>query len=256
MDKVYNIGGLILGILGLATGIYFHYSTIDSRELSYTRELDAYKIYDKALLDKSQAISLYKNDSVKITENVYVTSIAIWNSGNLPIDIKDVRKDIEIKLNGLKSILDYRIVKQSDSSISRFVVQQIKGNQFGLKWRYFDPGDGLRLQIIYTGSPSVATELEGKILSTDFRAYTPFRKQERAIPTLIIVSFGIIITIVAGLGLLRRFRRPGITREYPTFKEYLLSGRMILVIITVIMYGIAVPWYYYNFFFETANIPY
>ena len=74
-----------------------------------------------ALLGDSQnyssEIKLLINDSLLATENVYLLTGTIWNSGELSIYENDVRKDIELNINDDNKILDYKIVKSIDEEI-------------------------------------------------------------------------------------------------------------------------------------------
>ena len=115
MNKTTNIIGVLVGIIGITLAVYFHYSTREIKEISYHTDTISLKIFDNNLIKDTQKISLYKNDSIKISRNVYLTTFSIWNSGNQPIPAKDIRKNLNVLFEGIDEILDYKIVKKCRS---------------------------------------------------------------------------------------------------------------------------------------------
>ena len=114
--------------------------------------------------NSSSKIQLFEKDTVPISRNVYLLTGSIWNSGDFPITKEDVRIPISLNLKKTNRILDFKITKQRDSSISGFVLNKFEDNSLQLGWNYFDPGFGFAFQIIYEGDINHNFEPTGKVL--------------------------------------------------------------------------------------------
>jgi hypothetical protein len=109
-------------------------------------------IFDKS--NSSPKIKLLVDDTLLIAQNIYITTLEVWNKGKLPITKEDIREDFYVYCSdSLSKILDFKILDEKESGISKFKLLQINR---GLKinWDYFDPGLGFLFQIIYSGSKS------------------------------------------------------------------------------------------------------
>ncbi|WP_298544369.1 hypothetical protein [uncultured Aquimarina sp.] len=123
----------------------------------YSIEKSPSLIYDST--SYSSKIKLYTNDSVTVDKNVYVVSMLIWNNGKLSITKERIRKDFELKvIDG--DIIDYKIVKENNKGVSNFKLLPTKEG-LKLDWGYFDGGDGVIIQLIYTGNSSSEAVLSG-----------------------------------------------------------------------------------------------
>lgn len=193
MNKFTNIIGVIVGVIGILLAFYFHHTTHESKELSYNLVPESFKIYDQDLISDSKSISLYKNDSIKIKNSVFLTTFSIWNSGNQPIPPKDIRKDINIKFSGINEILDLKIVKIIDPEISLIKATKLNDSTISLNWKYFDPKDGIKFQLLYTGNPILKSKVDGKILLTSIEEFLPKKKDKYTDLILIIALIPKII---------------------------------------------------------------
>lgn len=116
-------------------------------------------IFDKG--NASPKIKLLVNDSTSITENVYVTTLVIWNKGKLSINKEDVRKDFIIHCSDSKSqILDNKILDEREFGVSNFILIPIE-NKIKIEWDHFDPGYGFKVQVIYTGNNNTKLLVSG-----------------------------------------------------------------------------------------------
>jgi len=253
MGKLSNIISIAIGIIGIAIGVYFHYTTKEKKEITYYLNPETYKIFNKDLIKESRKISLYKNDTVKINQNVYLTTFSIWNSGNIPIDIKDVRKDLDVNFNGIKEVLDFSVTKEIEKGVSQFSLTQLNPSSFNLKWKYFDPDDGIKLQILYTGESIISTTVETKILKTDIKKFVQIKNKSSKL-FQIIVSTTIFIFLW--------FISFGFTKFRNTFSRIYvirLFERKIFKIsayILFFLYLIVIPLIYWKYFSEVNSVPF
>lgn len=160
--RPYNLTMLGFAIVALITGFYFYYEAKRVRNISYQINEQTLKLYDKN--NSSPAIKLLERDSIVITQNVYLFSGLIWNSGDLPINKEDVRESLSIRLKDIERILDFKIIKQTEPNISQFKLTKKANDELGVDWKYFDPNYGFSFQIIYIGKEMPGFNLTGKIL--------------------------------------------------------------------------------------------
>ena len=87
----------------------------------------------------------------KRIEDLTSTTYYIWNSGNEVLNNADIVEEtlkIECKLD---AILDARVIKQSDNS-NKFAVLNVTPTNIEILFEYMDSGEGVRLQVLHTGS--------------------------------------------------------------------------------------------------------
>ena len=111
-----------MAIASLSLAIYFYYNPRRDKNISYTFT-EATLIYDAS--KASPKISLLDSNKMQITDNVYVASFKIWNSGSEPIEPLDVRKPILLKITNSFQILDATIIKEKDVAISEFTLSPV-----------------------------------------------------------------------------------------------------------------------------------
>ncbi|MES2587676.1 MAG: hypothetical protein V4622_01775 [Bacteroidota bacterium] len=254
MTKIANWIGIITGVLGIILSFYFYFETKEKHEISFTLDSNSYKIYDNSTSKVLQKISLYQDDTLKINADVYLVSFSIWNSGNMPIEKKDIRKDLCIKFKGINSVLDYRIIKQTDAEVSQFKFKQNKkSSSFRMDWKYFDPNEGLKIQILYTGKEILQIDFGGKILKTDFEKYVPMKEQKESKYLLILGPIALMLLSFLVFSIYKRGDNSFLNRKLNQPKFIKLAK--VIVIILFIAYLILVPLTFYNYFFEGDNIP-
>tara|TARA_B100000953_G_C18005186_1_gene416323 strand:+ start:709 stop:1506 length:798 start_codon:yes stop_codon:yes gene_type:complete len=265
MKKSLNFLGLIIGITGILLAIYFHFSSNKEKEISYNVQNEALKIYDTDLLKKYQRISVYQDDSIKIDKTVYINTFSIWNSGDLPISKQDVRKDLIISFLGVEEILDVQILKEIDKEVSGFELIPIDSASYKLKWKYFDPKDGVKFQIIYTGESNIKPKIKTKILSTDIEEYKPTQSknfQEKGIYSIFIAGTGSIFLMLIVNSLISKRPYNPFTRIKNSKLLELKSYRIIFLVIKIIflimlmVYVILFSYLLYIYFFGTTSAPF
>jgi hypothetical protein len=257
MSKIANSLGLFIGTLGIAISIYTYNTTKTEKIISYNIGSESFKIFDNELIGKSQKITVLKNDSNKVKENIYLSTFSIWNSGNTTIDPKDVRKEIVIKFNGIKEILEYSILKEIDPKLSKFDLNKISSNSFRFKWKYFDPNDGLKIQLLFTGSPNLNVEIDSKIINTKINEYVPIRKKPNTISILI---FGTIIIIFIFLWIFKIYNVNDLFTIYwdkgDSYSSMFINIGIVIIISIIVLYLVLTPYFYYLYFTQADNNPF
>lgn len=163
--KPINIIFLLLALGGIIISIYFYQISERHKEITYTVDDIASKIYDSK--NAASSLHLLDKDSIPIKETVYLIRGKIWNSGNLPINNSDVRLPLKISLASCKKILDFKIGKQYKDGTQKFSLSKLNEKNLVVNWKYFDPKNGFSYQVIYLGLEKPNVSLRGKILDID-----------------------------------------------------------------------------------------
>ena len=250
MTKLMNILGIIVGLLGLIFGMYSYFSNQKKSEISYNIYSPSFKIYDSEITREMSSLNLFFGDSLKIRQNVYLTTFSIWNTGDLSINKNDIRKKIDIEFDGVGRILDLRTIKEVERGISNIKLSAVTNLSYCLDWDYFDPNNGLKIQLIYIGEEKVKCKVNGYILGTNIKEFIPIQNV-RDIPgrkTSIFILLGtILITVIITIMIIINRRK---NVRLPISKSY----RTIIIFTLVnIGYGFFIIYY---FFVRVQEIPF
>lgn len=162
IKKPFNIITLTIAIISIGLTIYFYVEGIKEKSICYKIEHNPSLIFDNEKI--SPNIRVLEKDSIIIAENIYMIKGMIWNDGDLPIEDKDIKRKIVIRLENINRIIDFKIEKQTDKENKNFQINKIDSISLNLSWEYFEPQDGLTFQIIYIGNPQPLFKVEGKII--------------------------------------------------------------------------------------------
>ncbi|WP_430411557.1 hypothetical protein [Kordia sp.] len=174
--RPFNILTLTLTVASLILSVFLFFKSQKIKSLSYQIDQTSSIIYDSE--NSSPKIKLFEKDSILLTENVYLLTGKLWNSGDIPVYKGDVRKDLELQIGSENRILDYKIIKQKDSSIANFSLTPKGINTLKVNWDYFDPNFSFNFQIIYTGSSNANFTILGKILDVSKVKYDDGRYKD------------------------------------------------------------------------------
>jgi len=188
-DKTIRVT-VIIGVITILATILIAVFAEKNREPVYSIINSPSLIYDKE--NASPKIKLVLDDSILVKDNVYVTTLALWNKGKLPIQIEDIRKDLYIKGTGnVSQVLDYKIVRENEAGISNFRLTPV-GDSLRINWDHFDPDYGCLVQLIYTGTKDTKLEINGAVLGSKVRMV--HAKTENSV--FYIVAFFFIIVVI------------------------------------------------------------
>jgi hypothetical protein len=137
----------MVGILGFAFAIYSHIINKEHKELTYASKTNSL-IHNQ---EKSfKKISVFYGD--KSIENLYVSKIAIWNSGNKVLKETDFVKDLNlaITLEEGCEILETNIINYTEKT-NAFNAVQTDNRKLTINFDYAEKKDGIVLQVIHTG---------------------------------------------------------------------------------------------------------
>lgn len=207
----WTIIGTIVGIVaGVVVAFFFFKLSEQRKQFAYTSPVTSIRIFDSK--SASPAIRVLDALGKPITEDVYVTEIVFWNSGNVPIEPSDVREPIKFVLSPVTRIIDLKVTGATRDNIAKFVVSEadVSGvaendrKAVQILWDHLDPGFGVRFQVTYVGLPSTETELaialQGYIVNAEG---LPVGESNRGTREFLIGSvFGFLASLVSGSFLL------------------------------------------------------
>ncbi len=148
---------LVVAVIFGGLTVYFYLDSREFREPVYLVEKEHKQVFDSTV--SSPKIKILDKDSNPVTDNIFLTTITLWNAGKLCIEPDDVRVPLQIQIKPISKLLDYSIVKESDPEIAKFQLSE----SLGLSWSYFDPGYGVKVQFLYSAPVQAGIEIIGKI---------------------------------------------------------------------------------------------
>ncbi len=165
--KPINIINLSIAVLSIILAIIFYYQSIMEKVPTYLMPEEHSLIFNSE--EAFPSISVMDKDSIRIKENIYLFTSTFWNSGQLPIEPDDVRKQINLILEPCNKILDIKKIEQTHPEISKFNLKETPPlndttRGINISWNHFDPNQGVKFQVIYSGKKPSRLYYDGVIL--------------------------------------------------------------------------------------------
>lgn len=152
MEKLmYNpYAWIVLSLCTIFSVIFAIYTWVAGRKI---KEISVDKYSNEIVKQgKSHIDKLELKYAGKEIEDLSSIIFYIWNSGNDVINANDMVGENAISiLSKNKQFLEAQILKQSDPS-NLFQVTKFDPTNVSLKFDYLDSGEGVKIQILYTGS--------------------------------------------------------------------------------------------------------
>lgn len=137
-------------LLAIPSTIFTIYTWRRGRKKSeFSTVKTSYKIISSEKKTSEKMVFLYDGKSIN---DLSVSKIAIWNSGNNEIRKEDIVSDCPLRIisQGDSTILDAEIIIQSDPA-DKFSVSSIDSNAVELGFDYVNKNDGIVVQIFSCG---------------------------------------------------------------------------------------------------------
>lgn len=179
---------LVVAVVSVGLTVYFYLDSREFREPVYLVDEEHKQIFDSTA--SSPKIKVLDKDSNPVTDNIFLATVTIWNAGKLSIEPEDVRVPLRIHIKPKSKLLDYSIVKESDPEITKFQLSE----SLGLSWLHFDPGYGVKVQLLYSSREQAGIELTGKIKGA--AKLKKFESTRRLNPNIIYVPFFLLVFVV------------------------------------------------------------
>jgi hypothetical protein len=162
--------GLVVAALGLLAGFWLS----EKPEGEITLKFTTVKIAEANL----PGIKILDNSNNQITGNIFGTEVVLWNTGDLTLGEKSdrIRKPITITFSGVSRIID-SVVQDTKNVDPTTISIEKSQNDVTIKWTQFDPGDAIKVFVIYTGQQQAAFEYEGRFVSTRLADISEFKEE-------------------------------------------------------------------------------
>ncbi len=186
-----------IAITGIGVSLFLYFLSIKKPEPVYIVKKEPSIIYDKTHV--GSRISLQVNGKTVVNENVYITTLVLWNKGRKTIETSDVGRKFYVKGNGNTEILDIKITKQKLEGIAGFKLIK-SGNAYQINWDRFESGFGVEIQIVYSGDVNSKVFIDGYVTGSFVKELS--NEKPSGYLNLLVKLFLSLFLLFCGLGLI------------------------------------------------------
>lgn len=160
--------GISLGVFGIFSGVYFYFTSKQSKTISVGRRELAIIGGKSPEFDESLEIRFDGKPVPRVT----LSRIVLWNSGNRTIDARDLveRDPLRIELEDGDQILKVNTLRES-RSVNAFEFLKVSERTLKVKFDFIDPHDGITFEVLHT-STIKSLEVLGTIKGQDKKVQT------------------------------------------------------------------------------------
>lgn len=158
-----GVGGLFVGVIGVAASIYTYSSSRRQREPYFITDPARTEILSRDRVGAAP-IRVTRSDGQPITSDLTAVRFYFWNAGGEAIKDAHLLEPLVLRIEDPSArVLDYSLLRSS-RPVCRFALQPGKTpNTLNVSFRILEHNDGGTGQIIYEGSPSARLTLTGAI---------------------------------------------------------------------------------------------
>jgi hypothetical protein len=162
--------GLVIALVGVVTGIWFAERPTGAIALKFTTV--------KIVQAGAPGIKIFDTENRPVTSSVFGTEILIWNPGDLPLGEKSdrIREPIKIKFLGNVQLIS-SVVQATINVDPRDLSIQPGQNELTIKWTQFDPGDVIKLFVVYSGEQQATITYAGRFIATEIKDISEFKEE-------------------------------------------------------------------------------
>lgn len=153
----FNLISLGVGIIGILVGIISYFKSRKVKLPCYTTRSTNIV---RDLVNKFESVEMFY--AGQPIENMTVTKIAFWNSGNETLNSQDIAAadPLKIHVKNDSKILDAKTLYQKNQANKFELSSAEKGSDICLRFDYVDKYEGAVIQIIHTGKSNRDVVLE------------------------------------------------------------------------------------------------
>ncbi|GJE59795.1 hypothetical protein [Methylobacterium trifolii] len=156
-NPAISLSGYFIGIVAFIFSIYTYEATKQRGQIYYASETKLiYAPLEPKVLPEPILAEKYQNHG-----RIYVTQFALWNGGNLSFEPQTQRTPIILSGDSNVAIFDVKIMTTKTITENNFTISKVQDHKYKIDWKVLDPEDGLKIQILHSGSPRSVT-IEGK----------------------------------------------------------------------------------------------
>src|ERR1035437_2941426 len=243
ISLVITIGAILFSIWAYRRG--------EKRRIPTVVTAPAPEVLVKPVVSRLAGFSVTCNGKPVGNNGITALFIYFWNDGELPILQSDVFSPYTIFFPKEARILDLAVTKSTRSilGIEAQVTSNGESDSVVIKFAVLEPGDGLKLQIIFDGPPDSQIIFGGscigsaklRVLAPDWTYFVSRSKrfEDTYMPLVVVLIRGAIVGCLTGIiNLIGRFVNPSFKRPLGIVL-FVLFGFCILWAIGYVFYG----WY-------------
>jgi hypothetical protein len=170
-DNQHWVGpaGILIGVIVSA---YFYFASREVGEVSL--KFNTVKIFQVGV----PSIKIFDRDNNQIVSNVFGCEIIIWNTGNLTLGDKSdrVREPLTVTLSSEAKIIDL-VIQDTKNVTANAIKLDRHENRIAVIWSQFDPGDAIKIFVIYASASQSPINYRGRSLQTRFLDVSAFEQE-------------------------------------------------------------------------------
>ena len=161
-NDMIGLAGFVVGLVGLAATVWTSWTTKVGARLSYRWKAERV-IGGDGELGEGIEVAFKGTPVIRLTRAV----IVVWNSGTATIRDSDIVQldPVRVQCEEYAEILSARVLQSSRQIVGAEIrVDPAKQNRALLAFDFFDPGDGVVIEVLHTGDerkPSFCGTLRG-----------------------------------------------------------------------------------------------
>lgn len=232
---------VIFAVIAFGVSLYFYYKGIRVGQVSYYAE--QVQVFDRKRVTSPGSVTAFPLTVLDahgqpIEDNVYAASVTIWNSGNAEIRKDDVRIPFRITLQGNPRLIDITPTFFTRDNVDRF---SLGGENF-ISWEHFDPGEGIKVRVIYADIAIREISVSGYAVGTkSIVDYQHYPKDFSAKYGMIIsISNVVLLSLLAIFLVVRLYMAQAGTRRYVVAE--VLASKYVFLLLMFLPIGVIVTW--------------
>jgi hypothetical protein len=159
-------------LIGVVVSIYIYAASKEVGEV--TLKFNTVKIAEARV----PSIRILDRDNNLITNNVFGCEIIIWNTGHIALGEKSdrVREPLTIALSNNVKIVDAAVQDTRNVAADSIKLER-QENRISVIWTQFDPGDAIKIFVIYASDTQSPIEYRGRFVETRFNDLSQFKEE-------------------------------------------------------------------------------
>jgi hypothetical protein len=159
-------------LIGVIVSIYIYAASKEVGEI--TLKFNTVKIAEARV----PGIRILDRENNLITNNVFGCEIIIWNTGNLALGERSdrVREPLTIALSNNVKIVDAAVQDTRNVATDSIRLDR-QANRILIIWTQFDPGDAIKIFVIYASDDQSPIEYRGRFVETRFNDLSQFKEE-------------------------------------------------------------------------------
>lgn len=164
-NPLFQLSGWVLAVIAIPLSIILYFKSKTNKSIKYTTA--SFNVI-RNHVGKIDGISImYTDNSTDVRiDNLTVTKLAFWNSGNAPITKNDVAKadKIRISLGDSYGIVICEIISSTNESNKVVLTKAPKSKFAEISFDFLNPKDGAIFYVAHTGHRGSDVVLAGTVI--------------------------------------------------------------------------------------------